>query len=508
MARYLAVRDEEAFRQLMLRHGPMVFCTCLRMLKQRQDAEDAFQAVFVTLAGYGRALRRVRSLGGWLHNVSVRVCHGVLRANRRREQHLRESYQQGSERASGGPELKLLLDEELTALPAKYREVLILCDLEGHTREEAARKLGSSAGTVATWLARGRKQLRQRLIKRGLTLGAGGLAAELSRLAEAAPEISSELAQHTIRHAQLFVAGKSAAALPSAARIESLAQGVIHTMFLTKLSTPVCIIALAAALVLGASPVSKLIGLTSSVRAADIPLYEDFNDRSATDGSPAAWRPFAEVGSADGTFDASSGDFVLTPASGANTLTALLDPPVDLPNLSIRTQFRNSGILEQSVHGTGVLVRGDAATFSALDCGIDNSGELYINYQGPYTQLGGALTDLRPLEEDVVLQVDVFGTLVSVFAWRPGEPKPDQPQLQAFSDHRASGSIGIYYNPPDIANGTATFRYVQVAREPIPEPPTAALGSLGFIALAGFLFRTRLKRAGSLRCGASRSGFA
>jgi hypothetical protein len=180
-------------------------------------------------------------------------------------------------------------------------------------------------------------------------------------------------------------------------------------------------------------------------------------------------------------------------------LTALLDPSVDLPNLSIRTQFRNSGILEQSVHGTGVLVRGDAATFSALDCGIDNSGELYINYQGPYTELGGARTELRPLEEDVVLQVDVFGNSVSVFAWRPSEPKPDQPQLQAFSDHRASGSIGIYYNPPDVGNGTATFRYVQVAVTPIPEPSAAALGSLGVIALAGFVCRTRLLRTRSTR---------
>jgi RNA polymerase sigma factor (sigma-70 family) len=227
VARYLAVRDEEAFRLLVSRHGPRVFCTCRRMLRQRQDAEDAFQAVFVTLAGYGRALRRVRSLGGWLHNVSVRVCHGVLRANRRREQHLRAGYQQRSDLAqSGGPELRLLLDEELTALPSKYREVLVLCDLEGHTREEAARKIGASAGTVATWLARGRKRLRERLVKRGVSISAAGIATALSRSAEALQGVTFELVDQTVRHAELFLAGKSAAPLPAAEKIGSLAQGV------------------------------------------------------------------------------------------------------------------------------------------------------------------------------------------------------------------------------------------------------------------------------------------
>ena len=71
VARFARLRDDRAFAELMRRHGPLVMGVCTRMLRQRQDAEDALQAVFVTLSARARALRRVRSLSGWLHNVAV-----------------------------------------------------------------------------------------------------------------------------------------------------------------------------------------------------------------------------------------------------------------------------------------------------------------------------------------------------------------------------------------------------------------------------------------------------
>jgi hypothetical protein len=62
----------------------------------------------------------------------------------------------------------------------------------------------------------------------------------------------------------------------------------------------------------------------------------------------------------------------------------------------------------------------------------------------------------------------------------------------------ASGSIGIYYNPPP-GNGAATFRFVHIADMSIPEPPAVALGSLGAVALASFAFSNRLHRIHSAR---------
>ena len=67
---------------------------------------------------------------------------------------------------------------------------------------------------------------------------------------------------------------------------------------------------------------------------------------------------------------------------------------------------------------------------------------------------------------------------------------PSKPQVDASSDLHASGSIGIYYNPPP-GNGSATFRYVHIADMSIPEPSSFALGSLGAVAVAGLAIRLR-----------------
>jgi WD40 repeat protein len=78
-------------------------------------------------------------------------------------------------------ELRAAIDAELAALPEMQRATVVLCDLRGKTRAEAAAELGRPEGTVAAWLARGRKALAARLARRGLALPAAGL------LAAAAP---------------------------------------------------------------------------------------------------------------------------------------------------------------------------------------------------------------------------------------------------------------------------------------------------------------------------------
>jgi hypothetical protein len=65
-------------------------------------------------------------------------------------------------------ELRAVLDEEMVALPERYRAPLVLCYLEGLTNEEAARRLGWAPGSMSYRLARGRDLLRRRLARRGL----------------------------------------------------------------------------------------------------------------------------------------------------------------------------------------------------------------------------------------------------------------------------------------------------------------------------------------------------
>jgi hypothetical protein len=298
------------------------------------------------------------------------------------------------------------------------------------------------------------------------------------------------LTKETFRLAELFLLGTSVSGAPAITKITSLAQGELNSMFLKRLSTTVCVLALAAAIFFGASPASNLVGLRTIARADTI-LFDDFNDGNATDGSPWTWRPWTEGGTANGTFDASTGDLVLTPQSGNNTLAAVLQPAVNLADLSIRTQLSNTGANNPDTQGTGFVVRGDSsANLRGYDCGIDTDGLVYMLSHGPFAELANAPTDLRPLEEDVVLQLDLIGTSLKLFAWRSGEPMPLQPQVQVSSKLHSSGTIGIYYNPsPD--NGSATFRYVHIADMSIPEPSSFVLGSLGAVAVTGLAIRLR-----------------
>ena len=69
MERWTHQRDPEAFKQLTIRYGPMVYGTCLRILRNSADAEDAVQDCFLKLVKQHTPLRS--SLAGWLHRVAV-----------------------------------------------------------------------------------------------------------------------------------------------------------------------------------------------------------------------------------------------------------------------------------------------------------------------------------------------------------------------------------------------------------------------------------------------------
>ena len=66
--------SQEAFRELVVRHGPMVLGICRHVLNQAHDAEDAFQATFLVLARKGGTIRNRRVLSGWLHETAYRIA--------------------------------------------------------------------------------------------------------------------------------------------------------------------------------------------------------------------------------------------------------------------------------------------------------------------------------------------------------------------------------------------------------------------------------------------------
>src|SRR5206468_2452774 len=130
-------------------------------------------------------------------------------------------------------DLRPILDEEIDRLPEKYRAPFVLCYLEGHTNEEAAEQLGCPKGTVLSRLARGRQRLRDRLARRGVALSVAGVAAALAQNATAA-EVPAVLINSTVKAATSFAAGNALTGLVPAA-VAALTEGVLHTMFVTKL---------------------------------------------------------------------------------------------------------------------------------------------------------------------------------------------------------------------------------------------------------------------------------
>jgi RNA polymerase sigma factor (sigma-70 family) len=189
LARFADRRDEPAFRELVRRHGPLVLGVCRRVAGHAQDAEDAFQAVFVVLARKAGSIRRPELLGNWLYGVAVRVARRAKRAAARRrvrERQVPAMPEPPTSPAADWSDLAAVLDEELVALPEWYRTAVVLCDLQGLSRAEAAARLGVPEGTLSSRLAAGRTKLAERLARRGVTLPAAGLGVVMSASGTAA----------------------------------------------------------------------------------------------------------------------------------------------------------------------------------------------------------------------------------------------------------------------------------------------------------------------------------
>jgi RNA polymerase sigma factor (sigma-70 family) len=164
--RYARKRDEDAFALLVQRHGPLVLGVCRRALGHSPDSDDAFQATFLALALKPGRVRD--SLPGWLYRVAVRTSRKALRRQVRVEC-IKESVDPADPFAEvEWREVRRLLDVELDRLPAKWRVPLVLCFLQGRSRDEAARQLGWSLRTFQRRLDEGRRVLRRRLTRRGL----------------------------------------------------------------------------------------------------------------------------------------------------------------------------------------------------------------------------------------------------------------------------------------------------------------------------------------------------
>ncbi|MGL4554605.1 MAG: sigma-70 family RNA polymerase sigma factor [Gemmataceae bacterium] len=214
LARFADVRDEEAFAEVVRRHGPMVWRVCRRVLGSGHAAEDVSQAAFLLLAT--KASGRWRdSVAGWLYRTASLLAQKARVAAARRARHEARSRPAGPQDAGAertAREVAALLDEELNQLPDKFRVPVVLCCLEGLSRDEAARRLGWSASAVKDRLKEGRERLRRSLGRRGIELGAVVTPGALA--------VHGHLVPHAIaRAAALFAAGQAGVLSPTVAAL-------------------------------------------------------------------------------------------------------------------------------------------------------------------------------------------------------------------------------------------------------------------------------------------------
>jgi|GEM_PF-2184226 len=240
IGRYVANRDEAAFTELVRRHGSAVLGVCRSVLGDGHDADDAFQATFLVLVRKSHRIVFRPDIGSWLFAVAMRVSREALRKRYRRRS--RETNAEALEAsapsaADTAEDCRVLLDE-IAKLPEKYRSPVVLCELAGVTRSEAAKRLGIPEGTLSSRLAEARRRLARRLRSRGIAASVGVLAIP----------VSEALAASTCDMA-------TTSAVPSKAVVQ-LAEAIMRTSIFTtgKLVTVAALMVAVVGLGLGEEP--------------------------------------------------------------------------------------------------------------------------------------------------------------------------------------------------------------------------------------------------------------
>ena len=168
--------DMEAFQDLVRRHYQRVYRTLIGISGHAADAEDDLQNVFIKLFKNLGKFRGESRFATWLTRIAIN--EGLERVRSRRqvesleiEDDESEPYRpcqvqmwvEDTEQVFSRAETRALVEQAILALPAKYRTVLVLRDIEQLSTEEAAATLGVGTATMKTRLLRGRLMLREAL---------------------------------------------------------------------------------------------------------------------------------------------------------------------------------------------------------------------------------------------------------------------------------------------------------------------------------------------------------
>lgn len=495
--RYSALRDDRAFSMLVDRYGALVWGVVLRMLRHRQDAEDAFQATFLVFASRARSWSDRHSLAAWLHGIAVHVCHNHQRAERRRRKRIQDaaSMARNEYEVERRDALRAVVDQELATLPLRYREVLVMCDIEGFTKAEAAERLSLPMGTVSSRLSRGRERLKSRLLRQGVMATAGVTSLLTTLHAEAASTLPATLLESTVRNADVFAWGTAAAKASMSLQITQLADGVLRTMMIARCKTFFCLVAIVATSLFGGAMAPGIFPESLPAATAGTVFIDDFEDGLPDDGNPVKWK----VGNGA----------TMTVENGSLGVSGTLNPYViaegiSRSNVSMRTQAR---LFNGKYLVVGVRSTQDNAYDAAIgtpDAPLPNEASIFTTGSG--LEELALTTHALDLQQDVVIQLDAIGNTIALYAWQAGGPIPTAPLLSVTDSQIDAGSVSLLVtdNVDSPGSARAAFRYVHVADEHIPLPAIPEPGSREIcvigsgLLLVGLLTGQRMRRRSAI----------
>lgn len=157
--------DRTAFESFYREHTGRVYGLCVRLTRDRGEAEEMTQEVFVRAWQHRRTLSSAAHARNWLHRVALNLWRNRLRRLARRGIDLQLDESRAATAPSGNATrgLRLDLERAVAALPARAREVLVLHDILGYKHAEIGALLTIATNTSKVQLHRARKRLREAL---------------------------------------------------------------------------------------------------------------------------------------------------------------------------------------------------------------------------------------------------------------------------------------------------------------------------------------------------------
>jgi RNA polymerase sigma factor (sigma-70 family) len=190
LTRYSRQNAEDAFAELVRRHVNMVHSAAFRQVRSAQLAEEIAQSTFLKLARQAGQLAPNTVLTAWLYQVTRREAVDVIRREARRQMREQIATELNAMNATDDvwKQIEPLLDEAMFALDDTDRTAILLRYFDNKSLREVGMTLGASDDAAQKRVSRAIERLRDFFVKRGLTVGAGGLAVVISANAiQAAP---------------------------------------------------------------------------------------------------------------------------------------------------------------------------------------------------------------------------------------------------------------------------------------------------------------------------------